>query len=933
MKKIKLSEFDLSLLRKIEDIHAFLPDFNPEKSGQDFFEGLATYLTKTLEIDYVQIARLDNGRQYAKTIIALDGGKFDGNAIYPLTESPYGRTIEEGVCSISQGVYNLYPNDPITQILKAEGYAGVSLLGSNAQPIGLISVFSRSIPDDIHFTEIVLKLVSFRAAVEIEKILIDLESRKKDEFLQEIIKSSIDGFWIMDTKGYFLEVNDTYCLMCGYTSEELLSMNISDIECEETVDETKNHFQKVMIFGEDRFESKHRRKDGTVLNVEIGVRYLTVDNGRIVAFLHDITDRKEAETLLLQSEYLFRESQQAAFIGSYKTDFVTDFWESSAVLDQIFGIEKDYNRTLEGWIGLVYPADKDCMTQYLSNEVFGKGADFNKEYRILRQSDGEMRWVHGLGKVGFNKDNQVISLVGTIQDITKRKQTEEKLRESKDKFKNLVQNMPVGVLLQGPNTKILLSNQKALDLLGLTEDQILGKTSFDPDWGVIHEDGSEFPGSAHPVAQAIALGRPIRNVVMGVFRPRQGDRVWLHVDAEPQMDDDKNVLQVICTFIDITERKHFEDSLNQLNESLEYIVKERTNELLTSNAELQKAHEKYRTVADYTNDWETWMGTDGQYIYVSPSCMSVTGYSAEEFINAPDLFLKIVHPDDLDWITKHYQEELEGNVFSWAMDFRIIHKSGEERWIGHKCQAVFDTEGKWIGRRSSNNDITERKRAESAMIAFQQQLRALSQKMNAVAEEERIHIAREIHDELGHLLTALKFDIESIADKADFNTDSFKSEMESILSMVDALIDSVRKIASELRPGILDHLGLLPAIEWQISQFQMRTRIKCNYDLDADINFDKNETTIIYRILQEILTNVARHSKAENLKISLIGRGNIFCMKVADDGIGFDLNSGILQNSFGLMGMRERAMSIGGELEIESVIGEGTTVTFTLIVL
>jgi two-component system sensor histidine kinase UhpB len=406
----------------------------------------------------------------------------------------------------------------------------------------------------------------------------------------------------------------------------------------------------------------------------------------------------------------------------------------------------------------------------------------------------------------------------------------------------------------------------------------------------------------------------------------------LHVDAEPQMDEEKNVLQVICTFVDITERKHFEDSLNQLNERLENIVKERTNELLTSNAELQIAHEKYRTVADYTNDWETWMGTDGEYIYVSPSCKSVTGYTVEEFIHDPDLFLKIVHPEDRDWMTKHSHEEMTGNVFSWAMDFRIIHKSGEEKWIGHKCQAVFDTEGKWVGRRSSNNDITERKKAESAMIAFQQQLRALSQKMDAIAEEERIHIAREIHDELGHLLTALKFDIESIMDKADFNADSFKSEMESIMSMVDALIDSVRKIASELRPGILDHLGLFPAIEWQINQFQMRTRIKCHYELDADINFDKNETTIIYRILQEILTNVARHSKAENLKISLIKRENLFGMKVMDDGIGFDWNSDIYQKSFGLMGMRERAMSIGGELEIESIIGLGTTVTLSLMI-
>jgi signal transduction histidine kinase len=170
-------------------------------------------------------------------------------------------------------------------------------------------------------------------------------------------------------------------------------------------------------------------------------------------------------------------------------------------------------------------------------------------------------------------------------------------------------------------------------------------------------------------------------------------------------------------------------------------------------------------------------------------------------------------------------------------------------------------------------------------------------------------------------------------ERADFNADSFRDEMKSIMSMVDALIDSVRQIASELRPGILDHLGLLAAIEWQIRQFQLRTKIKCTYELDADVHFDKNETTVIYRILQEILTNVARHSKAKSLKISLIKRGNLFCMKVMDNGVGFDLKSDKCKNSLGLMGMRERAMSISGKLEIESIIGNGTTVTFSLVVL
>jgi signal transduction histidine kinase len=301
-------------------------------------------------------------------------------------------------------------------------------------------------------------------------------------------------------------------------------------------------------------------------------------------------------------------------------------------------------------------------------------------------------------------------------------------------------------------------------------------------------------------------------------------------------------------------------------------------------------------------------------------------------MNDPSLITNIAHPEDRFMVENHYNEEVKCVDKNWSFEFRIINCYGDERWISHSCRPIFNAEGKWIGQRGSNRDISEQKNAEKAMLASQQQLRALTKKMDALAEEERTRIAREIHDELGHLLTAMKFDIESITENEDLAPDSFKEKMDPILSMVDALIDSVRKIASDLRPGILDHLGLFPAIEWQINQFQMRTRIKCHYELKADIKFDKNETIIIYHILQEILTNVARHSKAKSLRISLVKSGSRFTMKVQDDGIGFDWNSDIYRNSFGLMGMRERAMSIGGELVIESFIGKGTTVIFELII-
>jgi len=388
-----------------------------------------------------------------------------------------------------------------------------------------------------------------------------------------------------------------------------------------------------------------------------------------------------------------------------------------------------------------------------------------------------------------------------------------------------------------------------------------------------------------------------------------------------------------------------QEALSKSYDNSEELVKIRTRELEVTNEHLndeirirvqqeqtlKRAEEKYRTVADFTYNMETWLDTNGNYIYVSPSCNMVTGYTADEFMNDPSFFIKIVHPDDKKMVEKHFKEKNWGDIQNFSMDFRIITPDGDERWVGHSCQKVFNTQGKYIGRRGSNRNITEQKNAELVLIDSKDHLRALTHRMDVVAEEERIRISREIHDELGHLLTAVKYDVEGMMNHSDLTIEFVKSELSALNSMIESLIDSVRKIATELRPGILDHLGLFPALEWKIKQFRMKNKILCDYQMEEmNLEFDKDETTIIYRILQEIFTNVTRHSLAKNLWINIASLDGLFIMKVRDNGIGFEFNESLQSGSLGLLGMHERAMSIGGNIQIESAPGAGTTVIFSL---
>lgn len=390
------------------------------------------------------------------------------------------------------------------------------------------------------------------------------------------------------------------------------------------------------------------------------------------------------------------------------------------------------------------------------------------------------------------------------------------------------------------------------------------------------------------------------------------------------------------------EHRQMEKEIIRSRDDLKEVVDTRTEDLqkaikllkleITKRQQKEKslilAEEKYRTVADFTFDWETWFSPDGSFQYVSPSCLTITGYNAEEFLNDPSLVIKITHPDDRESVKTHYDNKLTENADRCSIDYRIVTRDGEERWIGHSCQPVYDSEGKWIGQRGSNRDITERKRTEQVLKDSKIHLRKLMKHIDEVTELERTKIAREIHDELGHLLTSLKFDIEGLYNNPQISADEIKRELGSITCIVDQLIKSVRKIATELRPGILDHLGLIPAIEWQLEQFIKRTHISCECDLsNIKESFDSKATTVIFRIFQEILTNIARHSNADKVFVSVLRENGHMIFNISDNGVGFEFNNIYSANSLGLMGMRERALSVGGDIQIKSAPGEGTRVT------
>lgn len=249
-------------------------------------------------------------------------------------------------------------------------------------------------------------------------------SKPDDARHTAIIQTAMDGYCLLDLQGRILEVNEAYCRILGYSEQELLNMSIQDLEALETREATARHIQKILMQGSDRFQSQQRRKDGEVVDIEVTAKYLSIEGGCLVAFARDITEIKRNEAVLRENEELLKESQDTANIGSYVLDIPTGRWRSSEVLDRVFGINADYDHSVEGWANLVHPDDRQMMVDYFTSEVLGKGLWFNKEYRIVRKNSGEVLWVHGMGKLEYDAEMRPVKMWGVIQDISSRRKVE-----------------------------------------------------------------------------------------------------------------------------------------------------------------------------------------------------------------------------------------------------------------------------------------------------------------------------------------------------------------------------------------------------------------------------------------------------------------------------------------------------------------------------
>jgi len=316
---------------------------------------------------------------------------------------------------------------------------------------------------------------------------------------------------------------------------------------------------------------------------------------------------------------------------------------------------------------------------------------------------------------------------------------------------------------------------------------------------------------------------------------------------------------------------------------------------------------------------------DGTFIAVNPAGERLSGYTREEMIGRSALAMGF-YPDPEE--RRRLIADLQRNEIVHGRELRLRRKDGEVR-DALASAALIDIGGRKVVLFQAI-DITERKNAEKGLQEHRELLRELSAHHESVREGERAHIAREIHDEMGQALTALKMDLSVIGLQSAKKVPRVAGQVQDLKQRVDALIQMVRNVATALRPAALD-LGILPGIEWLVDEFQKRNGIPCAVKVEnGEVDLPEDRAIVLFRILQESLTNIARHADARNVEILLRRDATHIRLDVKDDGKGFDTEATGGKKTFGLLGMRERVIMLHGSLNITSIPGEGTQVSVSI---
>jgi PAS domain S-box-containing protein len=492
-----------------------------------------------------------------------------------------------------------------------------------------------------------------------------------------------------------------------------------------------------------------------------------------------------------------------------------------------------------------------------------------------------------------------------ILEIKQRKAAEEALRESDARYRSLYHNTPAMLHSINRSGEIVSVSNYWSEMLGYSEHEVIGRKLTD----FFTEESKKY---AEQVVFPEFFKRGYCKDIPYRIMKNDGQIIDILLSAIGERDEDGEILRTLAVSIDVTERNRALEALRIAKEELSNYSKNLERQVSIRTREITN-------ILKYTPDVVYVKDRDGRYVLVNSRFEELFGVSNEEIRGKTDY--DIVSKEVADEFRRNDLLVLQKGV-SMQVEERVAHNGEVHTYLSVKFP-VYDEAGSVNGVCGISTDITAVKKA-------QDQLRRLSGRILASQEKERTAIARELHDELGQVLTALRMDAVWMQDRLKDCDPKIAERALTMCDLIDKTIKDVRSIAIRLRPGVLDDLGLVDALEWLTSDFEKRSGITCVFEHDKVPALNETVSTAAYRICQEAMTNVAKYADASRVSVVLKAARNRLSLSVRDDGRGFDTSGLADFEGVGIAGMRERAMLAGGTLEVMSEKSRGCHVLFTV---
>lgn len=917
-------------------------------TGSEFFPQLVRHMAQALNVSHALVAEVPTGnRLRARTLAVWARNRHGENFEYDLAGTPFAGVVGNTLCLYPERVRELFPHDRILHTMEAESYMGIPLWSSSGQPIGLLAVLDDKPSHAQQDMEPLLTIFAARASAELERIWTDRSMREHELAVRELyditsssshsFEGQVDAILDLGRRHFNYPIGILTHVLGDQTELKIVRASGLDIPvgtcvpfhgspCERAIvqqesldvpDLPRSRFAEHVIsaglglrsyFGTGVCVQDHTYGTVCFLSPEAAAPRAEADKiflQLMARWISTALEREETLAALRSSEERKSAILHAALDGIVTIDAEERIIEFNPAAEIIFGYAREavLGQRVDDLI--IPPALRERHRLGMAHCLeTGSGPFFDRRVEItaLRADGSEFPIELSLTRI---EGQHPPLFTAFIRDLTERKKSETALLESEARFRQLAESITEVFWLTTPEKGTMLYVSPAYEAVWGKSCQSL--YSNPASWlEAIHPD--DRPRIAAAMQHTQTEGRYCEQY--RIIRP-DGTIRWIEDRAFPVKDHAGRIARIAGVAQDITDRIEAETSLR------------------SSETRLREAQQ----IAGIGS----WQWNTTSEVTWSDETYRIFGYVPQSIIPSYDLFLRTLHADDRTGMIAALRATMSEDAL-FDIVCRILRPSGEQRYIHCRGAITRNDAGLPVRMVGTVEDVTDRKRADDRLRLAYEQLQEVTRHAAAAEENERRRIAREIHDELGQLLTAMRFQLTSLkkqrgANAARDQTRDRDSRLNDLLDLSDSMLNQVRHLSTSLRPAILDELGLIPAVQAHARQFEIRTGIACDVVVDpalTDCPFDDATSSSVFRIIQELLTNVLRHAQAMAVAVSFAAEGPTLTVTVHDNGSGIAPEQERHHNSFGLKGISERAALLGGTFAIGPSPAEGTVATLRI---